>query len=163
MRLIFKGCYVVIVMFDVVFNFEMGLVLLVDILECQGILFFYLEQLFFCLCKNGLVFSVCGLGGGYLLGKDVGSIVVGEVISVVDEFVDVICCQGKGGCQGGDKCLIYVLWCDLSECLIGFLNNIIFGELVNNQEIFDVFGCQYQYEIQCNVCIQDVIDVKLCV
>ncbi|MDI4751589.1 transcriptional regulator, partial [Salmonella enterica subsp. enterica serovar Anatum] len=43
-----------------------------------------------------------------LLGKDAGSIAVGEVISAVDESVDATRCQGKGGCQGGDKCLTHV-------------------------------------------------------
>ena len=71
--------------------------------------------------------------GGYLLGKDAGSIAVGEVISAVDESVDATRCRGKGGCQGGDKCLTHALWRDLSERLTGFLNNITLGELVNNR------------------------------
>lgn len=42
---------------------------------------------------------VCGLGGGYLLGREVNEIFVGDVINVVDEFVDVICCYNvMGGC-----------------------------------------------------------------
>jgi Rrf2 family iron-sulfur cluster assembly transcriptional regulator len=31
------------------------------------------------------------------------------VISAVDESVDATRCQGKGGCQGGDKCLTHAL------------------------------------------------------
>ncbi len=79
------------------------------------------------------VSSVRGPCGGYLLGKDAGSIAVGEVISAVDESVDATRCRGKGGCQGGDKCLTHALWRDLSERLTGFLNNITLGELVNNR------------------------------
>ncbi len=77
-----------------------------------------------CLRKNGLVSSVRGPGGGYLLGKDAGSIAVGEVISAVDESVDATRCRGKGGCQGGDKCLTHALWRDLSERLTGFPGTI---------------------------------------
>ncbi len=99
--------------------------------------------------------------GGYLLGKDAGSIAVGEVISAVDESVDATRCRGKGGCQGGDKCLTHALWRDLSERLTGFLNNITLGELVNNREILDVSGRQHQHETQRNARTRDAIDVKL--
>ncbi|MEG1251678.1 MAG: Rrf2 family transcriptional regulator, partial [Citrobacter sp.] len=111
--------------------------------------------------KNGLVSSVRGPGGGYLLGKDAGSIAVGEVISAVDESVDATRCQGKGGCQGGDKCLTHALWRDLSDRLTGFLNNITLGELVNNQEVLDVSGRQHTHDAPRSTRTQDAIDVKL--
>lgn len=62
------------------------------------------------------------------------------MISAVDESVDATRCQGKGGCQGGDKCLTHALWRDLSDRLTGFLNNITLGELVNNREVLDVWS-----------------------
>ena len=102
MRLTSKGRYAVTAMLDVALNSETGPVPLADISERQGISLSYLEQLFSRLRKNGLVASVRGPGGGYLLGKDAGSIAVGEVISAVDESVDATRCQGKSGCQGGD-------------------------------------------------------------
>lgn len=128
MRLTSKGRYAVTAMLDVALNSEAGPVPLADISERQGISLSYLEQLFSRLRKNGLVSSVRGPGGGYLLGKDASSIAVGEVISAVDESVDATRCQGKGGCQGGDKCLTHALWRDLSDRLTGFLNNITLGE-----------------------------------
>lgn len=134
MRLTSKGRYAVTAMLDVALNSEAGPVPLADISERQGISLSYLEQLFSRLRKNGLVSSVRGPGGGYLLGKDASSIAVGEVISAVDESVDATRCQGKGGCRGGDKCLTHALWRDLSDRLTGFLNNITLGELVNNQK-----------------------------
>ncbi len=88
--------------------------------------------------KNELVSSVRGPGGGYLLGKASNTISVGEVITAVDESVDATKCQGKEGCQGGERCLTHVLWRDLSVRISDFLNNITLAELVNNQEILDV-------------------------
>ncbi|BBU81918.1 HTH-type transcriptional regulator IscR [Escherichia coli] len=146
MRLTSKGRYAVTAMLDVALNSEAGPVPLADISERQGISLSYLEQLFSRLRKNGLVSSVRGPGGGYLLGKDASSIAVGEVISAVDESVDATRCQGKGGCQGGDKCLTHALWRDLSDRLTGFLNNITLGELVNNQEVLDVSGRQHTHD-----------------
>ncbi|MBS6057603.1 MAG: Rrf2 family transcriptional regulator [Pantoea sp.] len=52
--------------------------------------------------------------------------------------VDATRCQGKEGCQGGERCLTHVLWHDLSERISDFLNNITLAELVNNKEILDI-------------------------
>jgi Rrf2 family iron-sulfur cluster assembly transcriptional regulator len=125
-------------MLDVALHSQEGPVPLADISERQGISLSYLEQLFSRLRKNGLVASVRGPGGGYLLGKDASEIAVGAVITAVDESVDATRCQGKEGCQNGERCLTHTLWRDLSERISGFLNNITLGELVNNQEILEV-------------------------
>ncbi|BBI92534.1 HTH-type transcriptional regulator IscR [Serratia symbiotica] len=113
-----------------------------DISERQGISLSYLEQLFSRLRKHGPVASVRGPVGGYLLGKDMSDIAVGTVITAVDESVDATRCQGKEGCQGGERCLTHTLWRDLSERISEFLNNITLAELVNNQEVLIVVDRQ---------------------
>ncbi|SFN11844.1 transcriptional regulator, BadM/Rrf2 family [Izhakiella capsodis] len=138
MRLTSKGRYAVTAMLDVALHSHEGPVPLADISERQGISLSYLEQLFSRLRKNGLVASVRGPGGGYLLGRGADEIAVGAVITAVDESVDATKCLGKEGCQGGERCLTHVLWRDLSERISDFLNNITLAELVNNQEILDV-------------------------
>lgn len=144
MRLTSKGRYAVTAMLDVALHSHEGPVPLADISERQGISLSYLEQLFSRLRKNGLVASVRGPGGGYLLGKDASAIAVGTVITAVDESVDATKCQGKEGCQAGERCLTHTLWRDLSERISEFLNNITLAELVNNQEILDVADRQSQ-------------------
>ncbi|GKX55165.1 HTH-type transcriptional regulator IscR [Leminorella grimontii] len=138
MRLTSKGRYAVTAMLDVALHSQDGPVPLADISERQGISLSYLEQLFSRLRKNGLVTSVRGPGGGYLLGKDAGDIAVGSVISAVDESVDATRCLGRGGCQSGTRCLTHTLWHDLSERISSFLNEITLSELVKNQEILEV-------------------------
>ena len=97
MRLTSKGRYAVTAMHDVALNSEAGPVPLADISERQGISLSYLEQLFSRLRKNGLVSSVRGPGGGYLLGKDASSIAVGEVISAVERWQEVASVAGVSG------------------------------------------------------------------
>jgi Rrf2 family iron-sulfur cluster assembly transcriptional regulator len=142
MRLTSKGRYAVTAMLDVALHSHRGPVPLADISESQGISLSYLEQLFSRLRKHGLVASVRGPGGGYLLGKDMRDIAVGTVITAVDESVDTTFCQGKKGCHGGERCLTHTLWRDLSERISEFLNNITLAELVNNQEVLIVAGRQ---------------------
>ena len=138
MRLTSKGRYAVTAMLDVALHSQEGPVPLADISERQGISLSYLEQLFSRLRKNGLVRSVRGPGGGYLLGRNPAEIAVGSVISAVDESVDATRCMGRGGCQSGTRCLTHTLWHDLSERISSFLNDITLAELVKNQEILDV-------------------------
>ncbi len=138
MRLTSKGRYAVTAMLDVALHSHNGPVSLADISERQGISLSYLEQLFSRLRKSGLVASMRGPGGGYLLGQDAGKIVVGAIITAVDESMDATRCQGKEICQGGSRCLTHTLWRDLSERISNFLNNITLAELVNNQEVLDV-------------------------
>jgi len=149
-------------MLDVALHSNEGPVPLADISERQGISLSYLEQLFSRLRKNGLVSSVRGPGGGYLLGKDAGEIAVGTVITAVDESVDATKCQGKEGCQGGERCLTHVLWRDLSDRISDFLNNITLAELVNNQDILKVADRQNNDNRRFrDNRIPETIDVKL--
>jgi Rrf2 family iron-sulfur cluster assembly transcriptional regulator len=138
MRLTSKGRYAVTAMLDVALHSKKGPVALADISERQGISLSYLEQLFSRLRKNGLVSSVRGPGGGYLLGKNASDIAVGSVINAVDESLDATRCHGKEGCQRGERCLTHALWRDLSERISGFLNNITLAEIINNQEVLDI-------------------------
>ncbi|MFC3396416.1 Fe-S cluster assembly transcriptional regulator IscR [Brenneria rubrifaciens] len=164
MRLTSKGRYAVTAMLDVALHSQEGPVPLADISERQGISLSYLEQLFSRLRKNGLVASVRGPGGGYLLGKGADEIAVGMVISAVDESVDATRCQGRESCQGGDRCLTHTLWRDLSDRITDFLNSITLDELVNNKEVLDVADRQdadTRRTATANGRIQDKINVNL--
>lgn len=138
MRLTSKGRYAVTAMLDVALHSHDGPVSLFDISGRQGISLSYLEQLFSRLRKNGLVASVRGPGGGYLLAKDAAAIAVGAVIIAVDDSVDATRCKGKAGCQDGNVCLTHSLWSDLSDRICCFLNDITLAELVNKQDIREV-------------------------
>ncbi|CCQ11055.1 Iron-sulfur cluster regulator IscR [Pseudoalteromonas luteoviolacea B = ATCC 29581] len=143
MKLTSKGRYAVTAMLDVALHASIGPVPLADISERQEISLSYLEQLFARLRKHGLVSSVRGPGGGYLLGREAGAISVGDVISAVDESVDATRCHGStGGCQSGLRCLTHSLWSDLSVRIEDFLNSITLAELVENTDVKSVASRQ---------------------
>lgn len=135
MRLTSKGRYAVTAILDVALHSAEGPVPLADISERQGISLSYLEQLFAKLRKNGLVSSVRGPGGGYLLGQDANDIAVGMVVHAVDESVDATRCHGMSNCQGGARCLTHSLWGDLSDRIAGFLNGISLADLMSNHDV----------------------------
>lgn len=138
MRLTSKGRYAVTAMLDVAMFAQQSPVPLADISERQGISLSYLEQLFARLRKRGLVHSVRGPGGGYQLGKTADDISVGAVIEAVDESIDATRCQGKGNCQGGERCLTHSLWEGLSDRIADFLDGITLAELMASRDVAQV-------------------------
>ncbi|MGY9003769.1 MAG: Rrf2 family transcriptional regulator, partial [Rhodospirillales bacterium] len=74
MKLSTKGRYAVTAMTDLAFNSLGGPVSLADVAERQEISLSYLEQLFSKLRKGGVVKSVRGPGGGYLLSRDASEV-----------------------------------------------------------------------------------------
>jgi Rrf2 family iron-sulfur cluster assembly transcriptional regulator len=69
------------------------------------------------------------------LGREPQDISIGEVIRAVNESVDATKCQGKGDCQGGERCLTHNLWEGLSERINVFLNGITLGELMEQHDV----------------------------
>jgi Rrf2 family iron-sulfur cluster assembly transcriptional regulator len=136
MKLTTKGRYAVTAMLDLALNESQGPTNLADISQRQGISLSYLEQLFSKLRKQGLVVSVRGPGGGYLLGKEKQDISVAKVVEAVSESMDATKCGGSSiGCQQGEICLTHHLWQDLSGQIYSFLDGISLQDLVARREI----------------------------
>lgn len=142
MRLTTKGRYAVTAMLDLAIHYQDGPITLADISKRQGISLSYLEQLFSKLRRNGLVDSARGPGGGYRLSRTASDICVADVITAVDEKVDIRKCEGKGNCQDNGQCLTHELWCDLSNQIYSFLKGIDLGQLVERREVREVANLQ---------------------
>ncbi|MCB1876302.1 MAG: Fe-S cluster assembly transcriptional regulator IscR [Chromatiales bacterium] len=138
MKLSTKGRYAVTAMLDLAIHEKKRPVTLADISQCQGISLSYLEQLFAKLRKQGLVKGVRGPGGGYHLARAAADISIADVISAVDEKVDVTRCEGKENCQHGNRCLTHDLWTDLSRRIYDFLTTITLAELVQRKSVVEI-------------------------
>mgnify|MGYP002713119167 FL=1 len=138
MRLSTKGRYGVTAMMDLAIHDNAGPVTLADISQCQGISLSYLEQLFAKLRKKGLVEGVRGPGGGYKLSRPADQISIADIISAVDEKVDVTACNNEGNCQEGEQCLTHELWVELSNRLYEFLSGITLAQFANRPGIHEL-------------------------
>jgi len=138
MRLSTKGRYGVTAMMDLAIHDNAGPVTLADISQCQGISLSYLEQLFAKLRKSGLVEGVRGPGGGYRLSRKADQISIADIISAVDEKVDITNCNKEGNCQDGERCLTHELWIELSNRLYEFLEGITLDQFVNRPGIHEL-------------------------
>ena len=139
MRLTTKGRYAVTAMLDLAIHAENNTpISLADISKRQAISLSYLEQLFARLRRSGLVNSVRGPGGGYLLSDSPDNISIARVVDAVNESVDATRCHRQGNCQNGAPCLTHHLWCQLSDTIHDFLNGISLGQLLRQRDVNDI-------------------------
>jgi Rrf2 family iron-sulfur cluster assembly transcriptional regulator len=124
MKLSTKGRYAVMAMADIGSQPGGGRVALADVAQRQDISQEYLEQLFSKLRRAGLVESQRGPGGGYWLSRPADAICIADIISAVDEPMQVTRCQGDAidGCVKGEKCVTHELWAALGRQVYGFLS-----------------------------------------
>lgn len=148
MKLSTKGRYAVTAMLDLALHHESGPVTLTDIANGQGISLSYLEQLFARLRRDGLVEGMRGPGGGYRLARPASAISVADIITAVDENVDVTRCAGRENCQDGERCLTHDLWTELSQQLYEFLDGITLAQLVERPAVREVAGRQEVRSLQ---------------
>jgi Rrf2 family iron-sulfur cluster assembly transcriptional regulator len=94
----------------------------------------YLEQLFMKLRRNGLVRSVRGPGGGYILGRAAGAISIGEVMAAVDEPVRMTrCVTLDDGCVASRRCSTHYLWNALGAHIELFLATATLADVLHGR------------------------------
>ena len=122
MQLTTKARYAVMAMVDLV---ESDAPLSIQkISEKQNLSQSYLEQLFLKLKKCGLVSSIRGAQGGYILSQQPKDIKIYDVICATDKPVKLTRCSSGKGCQSkSSKCKTHDLWAKLGLHMQDFLKN----------------------------------------
>lgn len=93
----------------------------------------YLEQLFAKLRRGQLVSSVRGPGGGYVLARPAGQIMVDQIIDSVEEtLIPVSCMDEFGNCACSDQCVTHTVWQELGERIRGFLSSVSIEDLTRD-------------------------------
>lgn len=134
-KLTTKGRYAVTALLDVALHAEQGPVALADVSTRQGISLAYLEQLFAKLRRGGLVQSIRGPGGGFVLAHAAADIDLASIVESVDESIEATRCGGAGNCQDGETCLTHSLWTDLSARIRDYLASINLADLIARREV----------------------------
>jgi len=136
MRLTSKGRYGVSAMVDINNNGKDGKpVTLATISERQFISLSYLEQLFRSLRAGGLVRSIRGPGGGYLLAHPANEITIADVIQAVNEPIRTTMCENAvRGCHRGKRCDTHQLWDAMGKHIYRFLD-VVTIEMVCQKEV----------------------------
>lgn len=133
MRISTKGRYALRLMIDIAINSEDGeTVSIKDIAERQEISTKYLEQIISILNKSGLVKSVRGPHGGYLLTNKPEKYTVGMILRVTEGDLSPVPCleDDVNKCNRSDNCATLLLWIKLSEAVSSVIDNVTLADLV---------------------------------
>ena len=131
MKLSTKGRYAVIALVDLAIAKGDDLTSLAEISKRQDISLPYLEQLFVRLRRAGLVASVRGPGGGYVLAREADDISIAQVIGVVDSEVIATKTALSTNASDYDGFLDTYLWGDLNEKMFEYLDSISLADLLS--------------------------------
>jgi len=92
----------------------------------------YLEQLLGRLRTGGLVRSVRGARGGYVLARDPGAITVREILLLLEgSLAPVGCVDEAGNCADEDRaeCAVHGLWTGLHATVLRYLDSFTLADL----------------------------------
>ncbi len=130
-----KGRYAVMAMAEIARQGDTKPRPLGDVAAKLALSLAYLEQLFMKLRRGGLVLSVRGPGGGYVLGRDACQISICEIMSAVDEPLKMTRCENEreNGCVAEHRCSTHFLWDALSAHIEQFLATATLGDVVSGR------------------------------
>lgn len=142
MKLSTKGRYGLRAMVDLADHQETNPVSISSISARQDISISYLEQLLAKLRKAGLVKSVRGAQGGYVLTRKAEEISVGEILNILEGDLTPVNCtelsnNDEKSCNGSQYCVTKYVWQRINDSIQDTVNNIWLSELVEDSRKID--------------------------
>lgn len=131
MKISTKGRYALRFMIDLAQNSGGECVSLKDISKRQGISVKYLEQIVTILVKEGLIKSIRGNQGGYILAKAPSQYTIGEILrSVEGKLAPVACLDNQLNlCPRKDACPTIGFWKGLYEVVNKYIDSYTLEDL----------------------------------
>ncbi|HHV63979.1 MAG TPA: Rrf2 family transcriptional regulator [Peptococcaceae bacterium] len=137
MRFSTRGRYGLYIMVDLAQHAEEGPVSLKSVAERQKLSEHYLEQLIPDLRKAGLVKSIRGSQGGYILAKKPEDILIGDVIRVLEGPIAPVECtniSGEDCCEKTNFCVTREVWVKVRDSINNVVDSITLADLIKDTE-----------------------------
>lgn len=107
-----------------------------EVAEREGISLKYLEQLVRPLMNAGLLKSVRGKGGGYVLARPASLVRAGDVLRAAEGEHSTVACDGlDGACGRSDLCSTVQFWTGLEETIDAYVDGVTLADLARVPEI----------------------------
>jgi Rrf2 family protein len=148
MKLSTKGRYGVKAMVDLAVHFGDEPISIKSISERQGISEYYLEQLFAPLRKAGLIKSIRGAQGGYILTRSPEEITVADIISVLEGPIEISECVEGIACSNEDCCATRLLWEKIKKSIDAVLETTTLWDIVDDYNKMNEKRNDYPLKIQ---------------
>ena len=132
MKLSTKGRYGVKAMVELAINYGDTPLSIKTISGRQNISEYYLEQLFSPVRKAGLIKSIRGAQGGYVLNKEPKDITVADIMYVLEGPIEVADCVDGATCDNVDGCATRLLWGKIKRSIDDVLTSVTLQDIVND-------------------------------
>ena len=137
MKLSTKGRYGLKAMFQLAIYHGQGPIPLKQIAEEQSLSESYLEQLFSTLRKDGLLDSVRGAQGGYLLSKAPNKITVGNILRSLEGDLSPSDCVGGEECEKEYNCVNKTVWEKIKNSIDAVVDSITLQDMIDDENKLD--------------------------
>jgi Rrf2 family iron-sulfur cluster assembly transcriptional regulator len=111
----------------------------------------FLEQIFFKLKKAGLISSVRGPGGGFVLNKKPSEITVQAILQAVGETHGLTPCtlRRKTLCERPEPCPAHAIWTGLQKVMEDYLSSVTLEDILekNGKHTFAALGAGQDFSI----------------
>ena len=135
MRLSTKGRYAVTAMFDLAMHFPTGRPLTAkEIAVRHKISFAYIEQLLLLLRKAGLVNTIRGPNGGYVLSRSPSQVNLGDIVRATEGPIGLVVCVAEGmsvsDCETVPTCCsVRSLWENLNQKIANVFDSTTLADM----------------------------------
>lgn len=133
MKLSTRGNYGVRAVYELARNYGKGPIQIKQISERQEIPLKYLGQLLLRLKKSGIIESVRGPSGGYVLTDEPSNLSIGTVFRVLEGPFQMSGCvqsENKNHCKRMNNCISNILWSQIEKRFEQVLEQISLLDLV---------------------------------
>jgi Rrf2 family protein len=131
MRLSTRGRYGTRLMIDLAQHYAHGPIPLAEIAKRQDLSAKYLEQLIILLKGAGLIRSVRGRRGGYVLARKPGQISVGEIVETLEGKLSVVDCVLEPElCYRATECPTRDIWVGITDVVKKQLFSLSLGDIL---------------------------------
>lgn len=136
MKISTKGRYGLRIMIDLAVNGNDEFpVSIKDIAQREQLSDKYLEQIINLLGKNGLVRSIRGAKGGYLLSRPAKEITAEDILIATEgSLAPVACAENNEKCDKYCDCATSIIWSEIYEAVVSVVRNITLDDLARRTQ-----------------------------
>lgn len=136
MKLSTKGRYGLMAMFELALEYGNGPIPLKNIAEKQSLSDSYLEQLFSTLRKDGLLNSVRGAQGGYMLARGPHEITVGQILRSLEGDLSPADCASDEAieCVREDNCATKTVLVKIKNSIDEVIDSITLADMLLDEK-----------------------------
>lgn len=134
MRISTRARYGLRLMVNLAVNYSKGYAFLKDVAKTEGISEKYLSLIVIPLKAAGMLTTIRGVHGGYILSKPPSKISVKDIVEILEGDLNLVeCSRDDKYCIKSNNCVTHDIWYGLSENITGYLNSFDLEKLAQIQ------------------------------